>query len=480
MSLVGPASSRSTRALPLVRDLLHPVAGLGKGAEHVQGPGRGVEADAVADPAVAVGIVGEHQRDPPLRRRLAAQPAPGGGKAADEVDPVGHRDVLDEVGLGERIAVRLPLEGDGAREDPPVHLGQRHVHGDVARRKAVGPLPPGGLGGGREHHLQHRAVAGRERGLRGFAAGGGDGEAGRVQDHVRRRFGEDAFENGCRNRVLEARGEQRQRVHPALLQPRNQGIDRGKVPRLHQGAVEDDGGDRTSVLPAGAKGGELARPITRARCAGVDPGAEQRLRLAPLARPPDQRGGEAQELGGVVDAAVDQVLPQPVPGLGGDGGKLGELGVGLIVAGKERDGDAPFGRHRGDLLDPVRPVAAAAEQAHDDQPGLAGDRIDEGIHRQVVAQAEQVGEPEARLPLVLCGEPAPAPRRGRRSRCPPPKARRCRPVSGPGRRRTSHRRFPRAGSRAGASAQPAALTPTIPARPRAPRSPRRRRCRVRR
>ncbi len=118
---------------------------------------------------------------------------------------------------------------------------------------------------------------------------------------------------------------------PRRARPVDQGIDRGEVSRLHQRPVEDDGRDRPALLPALAQ----RREVAGLAAAGVDAGAQQRPRLAPLPLPADQGRGIAQELCGVVDAAMDQVLPQPVPGLGRHGGEFGELRVRLVVAGEE-------------------------------------------------------------------------------------------------------------------------------------------------
>ncbi len=56
---------------------------------------RGVEPDPVADAAVAVGVVGKDDRDPPLGRRRRAQPRPVAREVGDKRDPVGDRPVAD-------------------------------------------------------------------------------------------------------------------------------------------------------------------------------------------------------------------------------------------------------------------------------------------------------------------------------------------------------------------------------------------------
>ena len=55
---------------------------------------------------------------------------------------------------------------------------------------------------------------------------------------------------------------------------------------------------------------------------------------------PDERRAVAQKIDGILDAAVDKILPQPMQGLGRERGKPGQFGVRLVVAGKKRQRDA--------------------------------------------------------------------------------------------------------------------------------------------
>ena len=57
-----------------------------------------------------------------------------------------------------------------------------------------------------------------------------------------------------------------------------------------------------------------------------------------------------------------------------------------------------------DLVDAVRPVAAAAEQPHHDEARVPYDLVDVEIDRKVVRQAHQVGEPQAREIRAICGD----------------------------------------------------------------------------
>ena len=59
----------------------------------------------------------------------------------------------------------------GAGQDAAIDLGQGHVHGEVAGRKAACPLGPGIFGPAGEDHLQDRAAGGVERCLAALAPG---------------------------------------------------------------------------------------------------------------------------------------------------------------------------------------------------------------------------------------------------------------------------------------------------------------------
>ena len=93
----------------------------------------------------------------------------------------------------------------------------------------------------------------------------------------------------------------------------------------------------------------------------------QRPGLPPYALVANQRGGEAQEFHGIVDAALDQVAPQAVPRVRRQAGERRQFGVRLVVARQEGQPDAALAADGGNLLHAVGPVAATAEQPHDDQ-----------------------------------------------------------------------------------------------------------------
>ena len=373
------------------RNILDPVAGLPHRPQHVDGAGRRVEADAVAEPAVAIGVVGEYQGDAAVGRRRPPQPGPVGGQPGDEGDAVGHRLVVDDVGFGQRVAAPQTLERDRAAYDPAVDLGKGDVHGDVAAGQPAGAAAPVGLVTAGEHGLQHRAIPGIERGCRLVSARGGDGKAGGVDNHVGRRLGEDVLQGCRRHRILEAGDEDRQRIQPRLGDALDQGVHRFQVAGLDQRPIEGQRRHRPVRLPVRPHRFEIAAIPSWP----VEAGAQQRPRLPPFAFRAEQRRGEPEEVQGVVDAAVDAVLPQPVPGLPRNGRIARQLRIRLIVAGEEGNRNIPLPARRRHLLDTIGPVAAAAEQPNDDETGPGESVLDVEVHRHVVAEMKEAGEPQA-------------------------------------------------------------------------------------
>src|SRR5262249_11993878 len=91
LQLVGWATEKTLHEDGAVRGCVaHLVASAAQRPHHLDHSGGGIEADAVADAAVAVGVVGEDDGDAALRRRCRAQARPGGGELRDEGDAVGQ------------------------------------------------------------------------------------------------------------------------------------------------------------------------------------------------------------------------------------------------------------------------------------------------------------------------------------------------------------------------------------------------------
>ena len=156
------------------------------------------------------------------------------------------------------------------------------------------------------------------------------------------------------------------------------------------GAVEDDGrGGRTGGPPRHDVV-EAAGPEPRP----VEAGPRQRGGLAPFDRVADEVGREGEEVARVRRAAVHAVLPQAVGGLRRNGAERGELGIRLVVAGKERERNRRGPAGLGKLLDPVGPIACAPEHPRDDELRPRDHRVDVEVHRHRMGELHEVGEPQ--------------------------------------------------------------------------------------
>jgi len=101
-----------------------------------------------------------------------------------------------------------------------------------------------------------------------------------------------------------------------------------------------------------------------------------------------------EEGGGILRAAGDQVLAQPLAVRGRDGRARGEIGVWLGVARKHAEHDAAFACHGLDLVDTVAPVGRTAQHAQHDQPCMGEGLLDVEIDRERMLQLQQVGKAE--------------------------------------------------------------------------------------
>ncbi len=111
----------------------------------------------------------------------------------------------------------------------------------------------------------------------------------------------------------------------------------------------------------------------------------------------DQIAHQRQGGSRVVDPAMQEIAVQQVERVGGQGGEPRQLGVGAVVAGEQCERGAVGLGGDDQLLDPVRPVAAPAQQPDDHQPGMGQGLLDIEVDRERMLQLEQVGEPERRL-----------------------------------------------------------------------------------
>ncbi|MCL6708412.1 hypothetical protein M8R20_15530 [Pseudomonas sp. R2.Fl] len=78
--------------------------------QYLDGTGRRIEPDAVAEAAVPVRIVGHDQRHPPVFRSPAPQLRPPAGEFGDEPRPADIRLVADDIRLHSLVEPRRRLE----------------------------------------------------------------------------------------------------------------------------------------------------------------------------------------------------------------------------------------------------------------------------------------------------------------------------------------------------------------------------------
>ena len=154
-------------------------------------------------------------------------------------------------------------------------------------------------------------------------------------------------------------------------------LDRRGGRAREQRAIEQHRGDRTPGAP------RLGRPEPRGR--------HRPCRGRPLAAP-DQVRRKAQRETGILDAAFGAVAPQRVRARRVERAARRERGVPLQLAGQAGERDAARERIGAQALDPMRPVALAAEQAQEHDPGARERARDIEVDRQRMAEREEIGE----------------------------------------------------------------------------------------
>ena len=248
-----------------------------------------------------------------------------------------------------------------------------------------------------EDDLQHRAVGGGQRIVAGTCP---DGKTSGVEDHRGRIGAEHRAEQRRGLAVFEALHEDRQRAQPPCRQRAHQRIDRRRVTGLNQRAVEHDRHDAAGPAPIGGD-------VVEARQCAIGPietGAQQWRGLGPSRWMPDQRGGVAQQILGVGWAALGEIAPQPEGAVGRQGRQVGQFRIGLVVAGQQRQRDTIGAAGLDQALDPVGPIGAAAEHPRNHQ-ARAGDRLHVEVDREIMAEAQDRREAQARRGRVLGASP---------------------------------------------------------------------------
>ena len=104
--------------------------------QHVDQALRRIEADAVGKPSVAIGIIGQYERNTARRRLGPAQSHPGQREIGRRIDAVGYG--LERCRREAGQAVAALLERDGIGKDAAIDFRQHDIHGEVARRQPAG------------------------------------------------------------------------------------------------------------------------------------------------------------------------------------------------------------------------------------------------------------------------------------------------------------------------------------------------------
>ena len=112
--------------------------------EHIDQALRRIEADAVGEPSVAVGIIGEHKGDTARSRFGPPQSHPGQREIGGRVDAIGHRLECRRRKSGQALAALL--ERDGIGKDAAIDFRQHDMHGEIARVKPARSSSPSSRG----------------------------------------------------------------------------------------------------------------------------------------------------------------------------------------------------------------------------------------------------------------------------------------------------------------------------------------------
>ena len=202
-----------------------------------QDAARRVEAHGIADAAALGRVIGQDAGDRPLMRRLAAQARPGASEIGDIGDAIAHRGMGNTRELETLAALRLALEGNGAAEDTPVDLRQNDIHREIGGGKAARCAGPLLLRRARQYDLQHRRIRGVENADAFIDA---RGKGGSIEDDVEPSLRQEARERRRDLRVLEACDINACDVHAARRQSLRQCVDRRRIRRHQDRAIEDD------------------------------------------------------------------------------------------------------------------------------------------------------------------------------------------------------------------------------------------------
>ncbi len=188
----------------------------------------------------------------------------------------------------------------------------------MARSRAPRPCVPfrqDSFRRAREHDLQHRAIIGSQR---IGAAARGHGEAGGVEDDVRRVGGEMRGQHIDAGAILEARDVEGLAADAAPFQRRDECVDGGRLRAFQHRRVEDNDGEW-----AVARGG-----------VAIEPGPGQGLRGGVWLALAQKMAAIGEEARGILRAAQNEILPQPLHMMGSESGAGRKAGSGCASPGR--------------------------------------------------------------------------------------------------------------------------------------------------
>ena len=318
----------------------------------------------LAMPAVAVGVVGEHDRDPALGRgQCGARRAQAAASSATKPDPVGDRREAHDA--GSRCADRSAGAALNATARVRIRPSTSGSATFIARSRGERPRVPS---------RQAASLPPASTSCSTARPGSSSGVAAPFARGSRR---QSRWRSGPRRARASASSVRDQRratgslrlavkigsgLRPAAVERRDQRVDRGEVAGLDQGAIEHERRDRRGPLASAPQIGEVGLGQARP----VEPGAQQRRRLPPGLVAPEQAGGVGQELlrrcRGRRARRTARADGRPRPAASTSRQARDRAGRRPAAP---RAGCSLRAADRRDLLQAVGPVAAAAEQAQD-------------------------------------------------------------------------------------------------------------------
>ena len=217
------------------------VAGLRQPAEHQGGAGGGVQAHAIGQAAVAIGIVGQHQGHPPLLGGRQPQAGPGTGELGDPVQPFGVRFVAVQ-GRGQGVAGGTPLlEGPHPGGEAPIQFRQGHLQAEVERGQADAALGPGRAAATTAQHLQHRHPQPLPQGGPQTRLLKRHRSEARTAEHRLHPLPSQQIRHApLHGPIPQAADPQGPWCKPTPAQGRQQRLHHRQIPRLPEGPVQDD------------------------------------------------------------------------------------------------------------------------------------------------------------------------------------------------------------------------------------------------